>query len=92
MVHDPRCLVSMWTEWSSCMNATCYRSGVQTRTRMYADKRAAMIAHCSETLEEKQQCTLDCDDMHSTNKQKEMSMFQIKKVLIYINKWFHVYI
>ncbi|CAF4293399.1 unnamed protein product [Rotaria socialis] len=72
MVHDPRCLISMWSEWSSCMNATCHRPGTQTRTRMYADKRAAMIAQCGESLEEQQRCTLDCNDNVSKNKQKDM--------------------
>ncbi|CAF0865986.1 unnamed protein product [Rotaria sordida] len=81
MVHDPRCLVSMWTEWSSCMNATCHRPGTQIRTRMYADKRAAMAAHCTEHLEQQKQCTLDCDNNQPKNKQKEMMMMNIPKVV-----------
>ncbi|CAF3944562.1 unnamed protein product [Rotaria sp. Silwood1] len=39
---------------------------------MYANKRAAMAAHCTEHLE--QQCTLDGDNNQSKNKQKEMMM------------------
>ncbi len=74
MIHDPRCLVSMWSEWSSCSNGTCHQSGTQIRTRMYADKRAAMSGHCSESLEEQRQCTMDCDDndKHSKNKHKQI--------------------
>lgn len=64
----------MWSDWSSCMNATCHRPGIQTRTRMYADKRAAMTAQCTETLEQQQQCTLDCDSNQSKNKNKQMMM------------------
>ncbi|CAF4805174.1 unnamed protein product [Rotaria sp. Silwood1] len=39
---------------------------------MYANKRAAIAAHCTEHLE--QQCTLDGDNNQSKNKQKEMMM------------------
>ncbi|CAF1342288.1 unnamed protein product [Rotaria sordida] len=49
----------MWSEWSSYMNAICHRPGTQIRTRTYADKRAAMAAHCTEHLEQQQQCTLE---------------------------------
>ena len=48
----------MWSEWSTCSNGTCHQPGVQTRTRMYADKRAAMTGHCSERLEEQRRCTI----------------------------------
>jgi hypothetical protein len=71
-VHDPRCLVSMWSEWSTCSNGTCHQPGVQTRTRMYADKRASMIGHCSERLEEQRRCNMDCDGNQSKHKNKEM--------------------
>ena len=73
MVHDPRCLVSMWSEWSTCTNGTCHHPGVQTRTRMYADKRAAMSAQCSEQLQEHRRCTVECGgDNHSKDKMKTM--------------------
>ncbi|CAF1444020.1 unnamed protein product [Rotaria sordida] len=49
----------MWSEWSSYMDAICHRPGTQIRTRTYADKRAAMAAHCTEHLEQQQQCTLE---------------------------------
>ncbi|CAF1629398.1 unnamed protein product [Rotaria sordida] len=49
----------MWSEWSSYMNAICHRPGTQIRTRTYADKRAAMATHCTEHLEQQQQCTLE---------------------------------
>lgn len=84
MIHDPRCLVSMWSEWSTCSNGTCQRPGIQTRTRMYADKRAAMSGHCSENLEEQRSCKMDCDDnhqhhnSHSNNKHKQMMMGTLK--------------
>ena len=76
MIHDPRCLVSMWSEWSSCLNGTCDRPGTQMRTRMYADKRAAMVGHCSERLEEQRRCTMDCDEngKQMKNKHKETMM------------------
>ncbi|CAF2880073.1 unnamed protein product, partial [Rotaria sp. Silwood2] len=61
------------------MNATCHRPDTQIRTRMYADKRAAMAAHCTEHLE--QQCALDCDNNHSNNKQKEMMMMNMPKAV-----------
>ncbi|CAF0809451.1 unnamed protein product [Adineta steineri] len=80
MVHDPRCLVSMWTDWSSCSNATCTKPGVQIRTRMYADKRAAMTGFCSERLEEQKQCTIDCDNNATKNKQKQMMMDMPKAI------------
>lgn len=82
MIHDPRCLVSMWSEWSSCLNGTCHRLGTQTRTRMYADKRAAMSGHCSERLEEQKSCTMDCGDdhnnHHSKNKDKSKMMSSLR--------------
>ena len=62
----------MWSEWSACSNATCHRPGVQTRTRMYADKRAAMHGHCTEVLEERQSCTIDCADDSMKHKHKQM--------------------
>ncbi len=74
MIHDPRCLVSMWTDWSSCSNATCHQTGVQIRTRMYADKRAAMSGHCSARMEEQRQCTIDCNDNQSKMKEKQIMM------------------
>ncbi len=74
MIHDPRCLVSMWSEWSSCSNGTCHQSGIQIRTRMYADKRAAMTGRCSERLEEQRQCTMDCGDNQMKNKNKQIMM------------------
>jgi hypothetical protein len=74
VVHDPRCLVSMWSEWSACSNGTCHQQGTQIRTRMYADKRAAMAGHCSERLEERRQCKIDCNDDQSKNKYKQMMM------------------
>lgn len=73
VVHDPRCLVSMWSDWSTCSNGSCHQPGIQTRTRMYADKRAAMSAHCSEQLQEHRRCTVECgDDNHSKDKMKTM--------------------
>ncbi|CAF3817711.1 unnamed protein product [Rotaria sp. Silwood1] len=69
--HDRFFLISI-SEWSSYMNAICHQVGTQIRTRMYANKRAAMAAHCTEHLE--QQCTLDGDNNQSKNKQKEMMM------------------
>ncbi|CAF1011801.1 unnamed protein product [Adineta ricciae] len=74
MVHDPRCLVSIWSEWSACSNATCHRPGTQTRTRMYADKRAAMHGHCTEVLEERQSCTIDCNGNSMKHKQMMTDM------------------
>ncbi len=75
VIHDPRCLVSMWSEWSTCSNGTCHQPGVQIRTRMYADKRAAMSGHCSERLEEQRQCTMECNnENHSKDKNKQMMM------------------
>ena len=74
VVDDPRCLVSMWSAWSLCLNATCHRLGTQIRTRMYADKKAAMIAHCSERLKQQRRCTLDCDNNNLKNdKNKQMT-------------------
>ncbi|CAF3884016.1 unnamed protein product [Rotaria sp. Silwood1] len=46
---------------------------------MYANKRAAIAAHCTEHLE--QQCTLDGDNNQSKNKQKEMMMTNIPKAV-----------
>jgi len=74
VVHDPRCLVSMWSDWSPCMNATCHHSGVQIRTRMYADKRAAMLGHCVERLEEHQVCSIQCDHQGTTSHKDKMMM------------------
>ena len=67
VIDDPRCLVSMWSAWSSCLNATCHRPGTQIRARMYADKRAAMVARCSERLKQQKQCTLDCNNNNLKN-------------------------
>lgn len=63
----------MWSEWSTCSNGTCHQPGIQSRTRMYADKRAAMSAHCSEQLQEQRRCTVECEgDHHSKDKMKTM--------------------
>ena len=74
VVKDPRCLLSIWSEWSSCINATCERSGVQIRTRMYADKKAAMALHCAERLEEQQPCNIDCFSSQTKNQNAMMGM------------------
>jgi hypothetical protein len=74
VVSDQRCLVSMWSEWSSCINATCDRSGMETRTRMYADKKAAMAGSCSENLKESRTCTIDCNNDPSKKKDKQTMM------------------
>lgn len=64
----------MWTDWSACTAATCTRPGVETRTRMYADKKAAMDNHCSERLEEQRPCTIDCGNDKNKMKEKPLMM------------------
>jgi len=76
-MNDPRCLVSMWTDWSACTNATCHQPGVEFRTRMYADKRAAMVGHCSEKLEERRSCKLDCQNGSPKDPEKQSNMMNM---------------